>query len=51
MNNSGVSCNVCECVHNISENKCDLQQIQITHEKTGADVLAIPHFCKSYMKK
>lgn len=51
MENSGVSCNVTECTHNVSSCKCDLSKIEVTHEKTGADAVATPHFCKSYEKK
>lgn len=51
MENTGVSCNVNECVHNISTEKCDLVKIEVTHEKTSADAVATPHFCKSYQKK
>lgn len=51
-NNCKVKCNVCECVHNAcNENGCNLSCIEITHEKTGDDVVATPHFCKSYCKK
>lgn len=51
MENSGVYCNVTECTHNVSSSKCDLAKIEITHEKTSADAVATPHFCKSYEKK
>lgn len=51
MDNSGVACNVCECKHNEESCKCNLSKIQITHEKTGADAIATPHFCKSFEKK
>lgn len=51
MDNTGVSCNVCECVHNVEANKCDLAKIEVTHEKTTAEAVAVPHFCKSYQKK
>lgn len=51
MTNSGVSCNVNECMYHAKENKCSLDKIQVSHEKTSADAIAIPHFCKSYEKK
>ncbi len=51
MTNNGVKCNVCECMYHKEENKCSLDTIQVSHEKTSADSIAIPHFCKSYEKK
>lgn len=51
MANQGVNCNVCECMHNEMGNKCKLLCIEVTHEKTGADAVATPHFCKSYTMK
>ncbi|MGN0447313.1 MAG: DUF1540 domain-containing protein [Acutalibacteraceae bacterium] len=51
MHNEGVMCTVCECEHYADCNKCKLQKIEVTHEKTSADSMAIPHFCKSYRKK
>lgn len=51
MKNQGVKCNVCECVHNEENYICNLTTIEVTHEKTGADAVATPHFCKSYTKK
>lgn len=52
MANQGVTCNVCECEHNDTTiNKCNLACIEVTHEKTGADAVAVPHFCKSYCIK
>lgn len=51
MENSGVKCNVCECVHNVECNKCNLSTIEVTHEKTGEGAVATPHFCKSYQCK
>ncbi|MGL5151566.1 MAG: DUF1540 domain-containing protein [Clostridium sp.] len=51
MSNPGVKCNVCECKHNKASNMCDLTSIEVTHEKTGADAVATPHFCKSYCQK
>lgn len=51
MENYGVACNVTECMHNVSSCKCDLSKIEVTHEKTAADAVATPHFCKSYEQK
>ncbi len=51
MENNGVCCNVCECMYHAEGNKCRLDKIEVSHEKTGADSIAIPHFCKSYEKK
>lgn len=52
MDNCKVKCNVCECVHNdCGKNGCNLNSIEITHEKCCDDVVATPHFCKSFCKK
>lgn len=51
MENCGVMCNVCECMHHVSGDKCQLDKIEVTNEKTSAESIAIPHFCKSYEKK
>ncbi len=51
MNNAGVVCTVCECVHNASCNKCNLQTIEVTNEKTTANAVAIPHFCKNFQQR
>ena len=51
MMNSGVKCNVCECMHNKEGTDCDLVCIQISHEKTTPNGVAVPHFCKSYEVK
>ncbi len=51
MENCGVLCNVCECMYHSEGNKCRLDKIEVSHEKTGPDSIAIPHFCKSYEKK
>ncbi len=51
MENNGVNCNVCECMYHAEGNKCRLDKIEVSHEKTSADSIAIPHFCKSYEKK
>lgn len=51
MENIGVACNVSECMHNVACNKCNLTKIEVTNEKTGANAVATPHFCKSYQQK
>ena len=35
MENIGVTCDVCECSHNVSGCKCDLPQIKVTEQCTG----------------
>ena len=39
MENIGVTCDVCECSHNVSGCTCDTQQVET------------PHYCQSYEKK
>lgn len=51
MENTGVNCNVCECTHNVSGAKCNLSKIDVVNDKTGANAIATPHFCKSFDKK
>ena len=51
MHNEGVKCTVNECVYHVECDKCKLQKIEVTHEKTGSDSMSVPHFCKSYQKK
>ncbi len=51
MNNEGVKCNVTECEYHVDCCGCRLEKIEVTHEKTSADAIAVPHFCKSYQKK
>ncbi|MBQ5754787.1 MAG: DUF1540 domain-containing protein [Oscillospiraceae bacterium] len=51
MENVGVKCDVQECVHNIACRKCDLSTIEVTNQKTGANAVSVPHFCKSYQGK
>lgn len=51
MNNKGVKCDVCECIHNAECNQCTLDTIEVTHQKTGPDSIATPHFCKSFTKR
>ncbi len=51
MHNEGVKCSVNECEYHVDCDKCSLNKIEVSHEKTSADAIAIPHFCKSYQKK
>ncbi len=51
MENKGVKCTVSECEYHCGCDKCNLEKIEVTHEKTSADSMATPHFCKSYRKK
>ena len=51
MHNEGVTCSVNECEYHVECDKCRLDKIEVTHEKTSSDSMAIPHFCKSYKKK
>lgn len=51
MHNEGVTCSVNECEYHVDCNKCRLEKIEVTHEKTSPDSMAVPHFCKSYKKK
>ncbi|MBO5926563.1 MAG: DUF1540 domain-containing protein [Clostridia bacterium] len=46
-----VKCTVCECTHNDMCNNCTLNAIEISHEKTGADAISTPHYCKSFCKR
>jgi hypothetical protein len=53
MENTGVSCDVCECRHNVGCNKCDLPQIKVT-EKCGcnaAQAVETPHYCQNFDAK
>lgn len=52
MENTGVCCDVCECVHNCGCNKCGLAQITITEHCAECDSpVENPHFCKDYQGK
>lgn len=53
MENTGVTCDVCECRHNVDSCKCDLAQIKVTEQCTcGAQQqVETPHYCKNYEKK
>ena len=50
MENIGVNCDVCECVHNCSTNKCNLAKIEVTKQSTEK-AMTTPHFCKSFQQK
>ena len=50
MENTGVSCDVCACRHNMAGCKCDLPEIRVTEHCT-CSTQEIPHFCKSYEEK
>ncbi|MBR5826608.1 MAG: DUF1540 domain-containing protein [Clostridia bacterium] len=51
MENTGVKCSVNECEYHVGCDKCRLDKIEVTHEKTSPDSMAVPHFCKSYKHK
>lgn len=50
MENKGVTCDVCECVHNMGSCKCDVPEIKVTKE-TAQDAVETPHFCKTFEAK
>ena len=52
MENEGVTCDVCECLHNVGSNKCDLTQIKVTEQCANCDQsISTPHFCQSFEEK
>lgn len=53
MENTGVTCDVCECLHNVDSCKCNLAQIKVTEQCTcGAQQqVETPHYCQNYEKK
>ena len=52
MENIGVTCDVCECSHNVSGCKCDLPQIKVTEQCTcDTQQVETLHYCQSYEKK
>ena len=52
MENIGVTCDVCECSHNVSGCKCELPQIKVTEQCTcNTQQVETPHYCQSYEKK
>ena len=51
MENKGVKCDVCECVHNTAGCGCDRSVIEVTHDCSCTNQqIQDPHFCKSYEK-
>lgn len=51
MKNSGVKCDVSECMHNENSCDCRLHTIEVTKQSTGVNAVDTPHFCRSYTKK
>ena len=52
MENTGVTCDVCECRYNVEACKCDLPQIKVTEQCTcSSQQVDTPHYCQSYEKK
>lgn len=51
MCNSGVKCDVSECMHNVENKDCRLHTIEVTRQTTGVSAMDTPHFCKSFEKK
>ena len=52
MESTGVTCDVCECRHNVQNCKCDLPQIEVTeHCSCTTQQVETPHFCQNYEKK
>lgn len=52
MENTGVTCDVCECRHNVQNCKCDLPQIKVTeHCSCTTQQVETPHFCQNYRKE
>ena len=46
MENTGVTCDVCECRHNVQSCKCDLPQIKVTEHSVSYTHLTLPTSCK-----
>ena len=40
MHNEGVKCSVSECQYHVDCDKCSLDKIEVSHEKTSADAIA-----------
>jgi len=51
MENTGVSCNVSECVYNRANNKCEYPRIEVTHDYKSGNSEETPHFCKSFEER
>lgn len=50
MENKGVKCDVCDCVHNMCNCGCDKAVIEVTGETSATNSVCDPHFCKSFEK-
>lgn len=52
MENSGVTCDVCACVHHCGCDKCSLPEIRVTEQSAEPDpAVETPHFCCNFEKK
>ena len=51
MENKGVSCDVCECMHHVGSCKCNAPEIKVTKQATSNQAMDTPHFCQTYVKK
>lgn len=52
MENTGVSCDVCACVHNVGCNKCNLPEIKVTEKCESCEQsIENPHYCQSYEER
>ncbi len=53
MNNQGVNCDVCDCIHHNGGNNCNLPTIEVTNQggMSATNGVGNPHFCKNYQKK
>ena len=52
MENLGVCCDVCACIHHMGENKCALPEIKVTeHCQPAEQRMDDPHFCESFCKR
>lgn len=52
MENTGVKCDVCECVYNTDGCGCNKTVIEVTHDCSCTnEKVQNPHFCKSYEMK
>ncbi len=51
MMNTGVSCNVVQCEHYASGDRCQKEKIQVTNQTGGEKAMQTPHFCKDFCQK
>jgi len=51
MKNSGVKCDVGECMYNDNNCDCRLHTIEVTKQTSNDSEIDPPHFCKSFEKK